>query len=309
MKRTTPLALLLILVLCSCTSLEGSKGPDTKKDQGQHSSTDMAKTTQPHPNGQTKARNTLKDAPDHVVIVLEENHSEQKIIGNAAAPYMNALVKQGAYFTNSYANTHPSQPNYLILFSGSNQAVTNDSCGHTLNAPNLASELIRAKYTFGGYSEDLPSAGSTVCTNGKYGRKHSPWVNFNNVPQSANMTLASFPKDYHQLPTVSFVIPNLDHDMHDGSISSADAWLKSNLGGYVEWAKKHNSLFILTWDEDDYGSRNHIPTLMIGEKVQAAQLDQRITHLSVLRLLEDFYHLPYLGETSKAEPILNLWKP
>ena len=41
--------------------------------------------------------------PDHVVIVLEENHGYNQIIGSRAAPYINALAAQGALFTHSYA--------------------------------------------------------------------------------------------------------------------------------------------------------------------------------------------------------------
>ena len=65
--------------------------------------------------------------PDHVVIVIEENHSYSEIIGSPNAPYINSLAAQGAVFTQSYAVTHPSQPNYLDLFSGFNQGVTDDS--------------------------------------------------------------------------------------------------------------------------------------------------------------------------------------
>lgn len=75
--------------------------------------------------------------PDHVVIVIEENHSYSEIIGSPAAPYINSLAAQGALFTQSYAITHPSQPNYLDLFSGFNQGVTNDSCPHYFTTDNL----------------------------------------------------------------------------------------------------------------------------------------------------------------------------
>ena len=65
--------------------------------------------------------------PDHVVIVMEENHSYSEIIGSPSAPYINSLIPQGALFSQSFAVTHPSQPNYADLFSGSNQGVTDDS--------------------------------------------------------------------------------------------------------------------------------------------------------------------------------------
>ena len=130
--------------------------------------------------------------PDHVVIVVEENHSYEKLIGNRSAPYINALAGQGAFFTHSYAVAHPSQPNYFVLFSGSDQGVKNDSCGHVFKTANLASELVKAGYSFAGYSEDLPAIGSTSCTNHQYGRKHSPWVSFSNVAKESNLPFTNF---------------------------------------------------------------------------------------------------------------------
>src|SRR5262245_22506153 len=55
-------------------------------------------------------------SPDKVVIVIEENHGESQIIGSASAPYINTLAANGALFTQSYAVTHPSEPNYLALY-------------------------------------------------------------------------------------------------------------------------------------------------------------------------------------------------
>src|SRR5690349_14259526 len=132
---------------------------------------------------------------DHVVVVVMENHSQSEIIGNTAkAPYINSLASDGANFTQSFAVEHPSEPNYLDLFSGSNQGVTDDSCPHTFSTANLGAQFIEAGLSFSGYSEDLPSVGSTVCTSGLYARKHNPWVNFtvspNAVPASANKPFA-----------------------------------------------------------------------------------------------------------------------
>src|SRR5438105_2474857 len=58
-------------------------------------------------------------SPAHVVIVIEENRSYSEIIGSSSAPYINSLASQGALFTQSFAVTHPSEPNYLAFFSGS----------------------------------------------------------------------------------------------------------------------------------------------------------------------------------------------
>jgi phosphatidylinositol-3-phosphatase len=85
---------------------------------------------------------------------------------------------------------------------------------------NLGNLLIGASKTFTGFSEDLPSAASTICTSGAYARKHNPWVDFSNVPSASNQPFTSFPTNFTTLPTISFVIPNLNDDMHDGPIKS-----------------------------------------------------------------------------------------
>jgi hypothetical protein len=245
--------------------------------------------------------------PDHVVIVIEENHSYSEIIGSSAAPYINSLAAQGALFTQSYAITHPSQPNYLDLFSGFNQGVTNDSCPHYFTTANLGLYLLNASLTFAGYSEDLPSVGSTVCTSGAYARKHAPWVNFTNIPTTTNLPYSYFPSDYTTLPTVSFVIPNLNDDMHDGTIQQGDSWLQQHLDGYVQWAMTHNSLFIMTFDEDDGSQGNRIATIFVGQMVVPGQYSELINHFNLLRTLEDMYDLPYAGVSGNYQPITDVW--
>jgi acid phosphatase len=250
--------------------------------------------------------------PDHTVLVIEENHDYSQIIGSASAPYINSLASQGALFTQSAGVTHPSQPNYLHLFSGSAQGVVDDTCpppGSPYSTPNLGSELLAAGFTFSGYSEGLPSAGSTTCSSGSapttYQRKHNPWVNFTNVPASANLRFSDFPApaNYATLPTVSIVVPNQDDDMHDGTIAKGDAWLQTNLDSYVQWAQTHNSLLILTFDENNGASGNHIVTIFVGPMIQPGNNAQPITHHNVLRTVEDLYGLGHAGGAASAAPI------
>ncbi|MEX2461116.1 MAG: alkaline phosphatase family protein [Paenibacillaceae bacterium] len=245
---------------------------------------------------------------DHIVIVIEENHSYKQIVGSTNAPYTNSLIKQGALFTNAHGVTHPSQPNYLALFSGSNQGITDNSCKKAISAPNLASSLIDAKLTFTGYSEDLPKVGFTGCSSKGYARKHNPWVQFTNVPAVANRPFSDFPQDFTKLPTVAFVVPNHQNDMHDGTVKQADDWLKTNMDTYVQWAKTHNSLLIVTWDEDNYAKANHIPFILVGPMIQSGQYAENINHYNVLRTIEDVYKLPLLGDSKQAKPIASMWK-
>ena len=127
-----------------------------------------------------------------------------------------------------------------------------------------------------GFAESLPAPGSEDCRAGKYARKHVPWASFTNIPGSRSLPFSAFPapSNYAGLPTVSMVIPNLDNDMHDGSIAQGDQWLYQNLSQYAAWAKANNSLLILTWDEDDNTPRNQIPTVFYGGERPARHLQR-----------------------------------
>ena len=127
------------------------------------------------------------------------------------------------------------------------------------DATSLAGELIAAGYTFGGYAEDLPSAEYTGCKVGGYARKHSPWTDFRDVPAAADQPLSAMPSDYANLPTVSFLIPNLCHDMHDCSIAEGDRWLAQNIDHYATWSRTHNSLLVVTFDESENDPDNPSP--------------------------------------------------
>jgi acid phosphatase len=246
--------------------------------------------------------------PDHVVIVMEENHSYSEIIGSASAPYINSLADSGALFTKSYAITHPSQPNYLDLFSGSNQGVTDDSCPHTFTTRNEERELRAVGLSFRGYSEGLPDKGSEVCTSGEYARKHVPWTNFTNDPAKHSLPFTNFPTDYANLPTVSWVIPDLLDDMHDGTIAEGDTWLQNNLSAYVTWAMSNNSLLIVTWDEDDGSENNRVPTIFVGPMVKSGQYSENINHYDVLRTIEAMYGLKPVGGSKGVKAITDVWQ-
>jgi phosphatidylinositol-3-phosphatase len=267
--------------------------------------------------------------PAHIVVVVEENHGYDDIIGTENAPYINHLAKEGTLFTNSEAITHPSQPNYLALFSGSTQDVDGDICLEgkgPYTTPNLGAALLNAGYTFKGYSETMPQMGFLECTYQEkegydYARKHAPWVDWqgdkeNGLPDSTNQPLTDFPSDFNKLPTVSFVIPNEGNDMHnidlDGdtaAIKRGDQWLKDHLSAYVEWAKAHNSLLILTFDEDQKGSmlHNHIATIFVGQMVKHEMSSSDIDHYSVLRTIEGMYNL-FPSGNANGQVIAGIWK-
>jgi hypothetical protein len=257
--------------------------------------------------------------PTNVVVVIEENHSYSDIIGSASAPYINSLAGQGALFTQSYGVRHPSQPNYLALFSGSTQGVTDDAVHPKFTAPNLYTGLASVGRSAAIYSQSMPSDGYDGKSSGDYMRKHNPFTQFTNVPETQNLVFNTthFPTaagtDYSFLPAVSFVIPDEKHDMHDSlgsaaaTISSGDTWLQANLSSYVAWADDHNGLLIVTFDEDDSSSANRIPTLFYGPSVRQGVYAETIDHYNVLRTIEDMYSAPHAGAAASAAPIDDVW--
>ena len=245
--------------------------------------------------------------PDHIVIVIEENKSFAQIIGSPAAPYINELSRRGALFTQSYGVSHPSQPNYLALFSGSTHGVVSDTCPQELSGDNLASALLEKGMSFASYAESMPQAGFEGCAHDSYMRKHNPVANWKSLA-ALNQPFSAFPQDYSKLPTLALVIPDQRNDMHDGSIAQGDAWLAKNLESYAQWAMTHNSLLIVTWDEDDGTAGNRIATMFIGPMIKAGSSAQRINHYNILRTIEEMMRLTYLGESAKAESISGVWQ-
>src|SRR5262249_36716906 len=173
---------------------------------------------------------------------------------------------------------------------------------------NLDAQLMTAGLTFRGYSESMPSAGFTGCSRGNYARKHNAWVDFNNVPAADNLPFSSFPADFTKLPTVAFVSPNLCNDMHDCPVSTGDAWLRTHMAAYANWAMTHNSLLIVTFDEDNDTAANHVFTFFVGQHVRPGSYDEMVNHYTVLRTLEEAYGLPPINDAAAATPITDVWR-
>ncbi|RAX44292.1 acid phosphatase [Arthrobacter sp. AQ5-06] len=238
-------------------------------------------------------------------MVMEENTNYTNIIGSSNAPYINSLANTGATMTQMYAETHPSEPNYLAFYAGSTFGISDNNCPQPLSGANLGDQLASAGKSFFGYSENLPSDGWTGCISADnlYKAKHAPWTNFSGGYTFGHM-FTEFPTDYSALPSVSFIVPNLCDDMHDCPVSTGDTWLKNNLDGYAQWAKTHNSLLVVTWDEDDTTGGNHVPAILYGASVVQGTYAQTINHYGLLGMIEDANRLPRIGNAVDAAAIL-----
>jgi hypothetical protein len=252
---------------------------------------------------------------DHVIVVIMENKSYEQTIH---APYTSKLIATGALFSASTATHHPSLPNYLALWSGSNQGVNENTCpaaGSPFSAENLGHACEAAGLTWRAYSEDLPAAGSAVCTNNgtRYTRKHDPWTYFGNLDHMNERPYEDLATDIAagKLPNLAFVVPNNCDNSHDNGpcdVAAADHWLANNLPAMLA-ALGRRGVLILTWDEDDNASGNHILTVMNGTPVRAGTVSSRpITHYTVLRTISDALSLPAFGAAKDETPITDVWR-
>ncbi len=252
-------------------------------------------------------------AADHVVVVIMENHAYDQVRG---APYTASLIAQSASFSQAHALTHPSQPNYLMLWAASNLGVTNNDCpapGSPFGAENLGHACEAAGLTWKAYSENLPAPGSPVCDadGGLYARRHEPWTQFGNLTHANEVPFSQLGPDIGagSLPDLAFVVPNNCDNTHDCSIATGDAWLGAHLPAMVT-AAGPRGLVILTWDEDDGSAGNHILTVFAGPLVQSNLVSsQPITHYSVVRAICDVLGLLPFANALDAAPITGVWAP
>jgi len=267
----------------------------------------------------TSAAGSSVPAHDHVIVVIMENKSYDAA---RVQPYTAALMTAGASFTNSFAVAHPSQPNYFALWGG-NTMVTNDNCppaGSPYPYANLGQACAAAGKTWRAYSENLGAVGGTACSydgntsTGLYTRKHDPWVSYNNVVHTNERPYSDLAADIaaSQLPNLAFVVPNNCHNSHNSStpgcgVGDADTWLSQNLPAMIA-AVGPTGLVVLTWDEDDSSSGNHILTVFEGPQVQPGAVSTRsITHYTVLRTIGDVLGLAPVGAAVSEQPITDVW--
>ncbi|MDQ6698011.1 MAG: alkaline phosphatase family protein [Actinomycetota bacterium] len=270
----------------------------------------------------------------HLVVVIEENHSYNQIVGSPIALRANELATTGVSLTNFYAITHPSLPNYIALTSGGTHGITKDCGKCDLGVPNLIDQLEHAKISWRAYAQGFPGQCSRQPLVGAYAKKHIPFLYYRSVFERPSVCakvvgLDRFWSDTRAgtLPTVSFVIPDLDNDMHgvgEGRdrvkvARQADKTLgriMDDLRAPRNWT--HGSRLVVTWDEGGGGHEprtsccggraagGHIPTLVSGPDLPAGPDSVDHDHYDLLRSFEARYHLPLLGHaadpTSRSIP-------
>jgi phosphatidylinositol-3-phosphatase len=243
----------------------------------------------------------------HVFLVVMENQSYDQVWNTAASPYITSLGNAGARAVNYHASIHPSLPNYLDLYGGSNFGITTDcspSDNCHVSAVNLADNLETKGLTWKAYIESMPSP-CALTSSDNYAPKHNPFVYFddirNNPARCAShdvpfTALAADLASTTTTPNFAFIAPNLCNDMHNCPVSTGDAWLKNNLPGILSSPSctVDTCLVIVTWDEAESGGANQVLTLFAGSDAKTGGVTSTVaySHFSLLRTIENIFGLP-----------------
>lgn len=257
-----------------------------------------------------------------VIVILFENKGEAQVIGSADAPYLNSLVPKGSVATDYQAIAHPSQPNYLALFSGSPQGVTDDNV-HDVTAPTIADQLEAAGRTWRVFAENLPAGGCFTGATasggpdgaGEYVRKHNPAISFTSISGSAERCANIQPLTSFRADAADFiwVVPNMCHSMHDCSVAEGDAWFRSFAPRILDtpaFRPGGSGVLYITFDEaPDRSRKNEIRTLVLGPQVKAGQTTQLAhSHYSLLRTIEAGLGLPCLAAACVANTMGEMFR-
>lgn len=265
---------------------------------------------------------------DHVFVVYMENQDYSGIIGNTSqAPYINSLLPNGTSLTQSYATTHPSDPNYVALAAGGLYGLTGNSISTTtINAPSLADSVEAAGKTWKQYAQNANGNCDTT-THGYYYPDDVPFYYFakmkndNAYCQAHWNPLTQLSTDLQSTATTpNFVWADADdyYDMEAGGISAGDTWLSQTLPTIFNspaW-QTQRSLLILTWDEGAtkaYGPSypNQVPTILIGSQNTVKtgfQSNGRVNQYGLLRTVDQALGLTPLTNNDKyAAPVNDAW--
>lgn len=259
-------------------------------------------------------------ATTKLMVIYEENTDASSIYGSSSATNINKYATDCGSAQNYQALTHPSLPNYMASTSGLSYASDPwtgdcDPGGTCLTGNNNIFHQVGAS----GWKAYAESMSSNCSTSGDaYASKHNPAEYYtdvsaqcatNDVPMGST-TSGALHNDVVKstLPTFSTVTPNLNNDMHDGSIQQADSWL----GGWIpqitagpDYQAGHLTI-IIVWDEGSGDGNVPSTVAMIAMSpfiVPGTKSSTYFTHSSFLKAAEDVARVPELAGAASANSL------
>ncbi len=254
-------------------------------------------------------------APDHIVIILMENHGINATYncgGNCT--YITQLADTYGLAESYSALTHPSLHNYIALTSGDLYGTNDTLRPGSLDVSNIVDSLEGAGKTWKAYMESYHGGCSDSGSN--YSINHNPFVKYANIynnptrcariinagNDAGNSTASPLLSDLasESAPNYMWLTPNQCHNMHDCPVSVGDNYLASLipkiLNSYA-FTTQDAALF-LTFDEgccSHVYPRDYVTTIWAGPGLkQGYKSVEFYDHYSLLRTIESFWNLPSL---------------
>ena len=241
-----------------------------------------------------------------------ENKNDAAVIGSKQAPFLNSLAASCASATNFVDDgIHPSLPNYIAATSGDRQGIADDGlpASHQLDVDNIFRQVRATGSTAKSYVESMPKNCSLVST-ARYAAKHNPAAYYVGADDRAACARDDVPFDQFAadlaagLPAFAFVTPDICNDMHDCSVATGDAWLRTQVGlitASPAYRSGSTALFI-TFDESESHGQAAIPFVAVLPTVVAGTTSGvRLDHYSLLAFTEDALGIStHLGHAAGA---------
>lgn len=241
-----------------------------------------------------------------VLVIVEENHSLSQM--QAGMPYLYSQALKYGYATHYTAAAHPSLPNYLAIGSGSTFGITDDKppSAHSIAAPSVFSAASAKSY-----EESMPT-NCRLSDAYPYAVRHNPWAYVtnartkcltNDVP-AGTATSGNLRNDLANgtFPAVGFVVPNVLNDAHDGTLATADAWLKAWLARVYlspDWTAGRLAV-VITADEDAHNQGNTVLTTVLAPSQHHHLVTTALTHYSLSGFLSKVGHIACLRSACTA---------
>jgi phosphatidylinositol-3-phosphatase len=259
---------------------------------------------------------------DKLLVIMAENRSAADV--SAHMPYLKSQSRLYGTATNYHAITYPSLPNYLVIAGGSTFGVRENQIPdeHPRKGPSVFGQLLASGRTAKTYAEAMPH-NCTLRNKGAYVVRHNPWAYFADPAErsacrkydvpSGSPTSGALADDIAEghLPSIGLLIPDNCHNGHDCSIATTDRWLRSWLPTIKNGPdfRSGRLAVIITWDEDDRSSGNHVAMVVIhpalkGRDPKSRRVTTRLTHYALSATISRVGRARPLRDADEAPDLL-----
>jgi acid phosphatase len=264
----------------------------------------------------------------HVMIIVMENEGYDSVIGNPSAPYENQLASSYALAANYFAASHPSLPNYLALVAGDTLGVSSDCLPPQCSSSSttITALLDSNGLSWKEYAESMTgNCSQSDGQDGLYVAKHDPFVYFEDITGNSGSGVTSgycnahvapftqFSKDLtsSNLPSYSFITPNVCNDAHSCPLSTGDQWLSTVVPKIINSSSFASSALFITYDEGSnsagFGpnSGGQVACILVSPFARPGYASQvQYSHYSLLATVETIFHTGNLGRNDATAGVM-----